>query len=155
PAPEPLLGSSMYCETCVPAAIASGIDRDWPPPRSCITCTPDLSVRLSGVTPSVSPSTMTSAPVGFVLMVTMPVPVGPAAGAKNHRDPTSALIAITAVTTAAISAGRGSRRPRPVAAWCCGYVIGGGGGDAFHSDVSASMSGGGSLCSDCGGRAAS
>src|SRR5206468_10035285 len=128
------------------AAIATGIERAWPAPRNCMTCTPALSVSVTGVTPRVSPSTITCAPAGFVMMLTVPVPDGAAAGAKIQRAAMSATIATTAVTTAAIATGRGMRLFFVVAyGRVCLNGVAADAGGALHSDASASISGGGSL----------
>ena len=92
---------------------------------------------------------MTCAPGGFVLTLSVPLPLGGAAGAKIQRDASSAPMAMTAVTTAAITNGRGIRR-RGFSSTTFEYPVAGVG--ALHSDVMASTSGVASLCAACDAR---
>ena len=63
----------MYCVTWVPAVIVTGTVRGSPPPRSSTLCSPGFSGMLRGVTPRESPSTSTTAPLGLLLMLSVPV----------------------------------------------------------------------------------
>ena len=80
PVAATLFGRSMYCETCAPAVMVSGIVRGSPAPRRSTTCAPAFSVSVSGVAPRASPSTSTWAPGGFVLMTSVPVAAASADG---------------------------------------------------------------------------
>ena len=101
-------GSSIVCETVLPAVSVNGMMRGAPPVASSSLCAPAANSTVNGVTPRDWPSTLTETPGGLVLTTSVP---GASAAAGRYQRVNDATPAVRRTRIAAAAAAHRRRPP--------------------------------------------